>query len=134
ALLRAVSRLVSTPFRGNRPDVAMSGDAARKSACATSGRRLDLATLERRKFAEFFETPVDLGASQRAEALHTKLLAAKATHDRSVDHGPAQVAPRDVIGFQIEALLRQVPDEPAGETIACAGGIEDVLEQVTRHN
>jgi len=40
ALLRAVSRLVSTPWWGmdsrSSPGVGMSADAARTSACATS--------------------------------------------------------------------------------------------------
>jgi hypothetical protein len=39
ALVRAVSKLLSTPFAGaaipSRPSIAMSGDAARTSACTT---------------------------------------------------------------------------------------------------
>src|SRR5579863_2230447 len=89
---------------------------------------------ECREFAELFEAGIDLRGFQRAESLHAEAFAAEASHDGAVDDGAAKFTPADVIGLQIEALLRQVADEAAREAIAGAGGIEDVFKQVAGHD
>src|SRR5579872_5312249 len=92
------------------------------------------ASSKRSEFAEFFETRIDFGALQRAEAFHAEPLTAEASHDRAVDHRPAQLASADVIGLQVESLLSQVPDKASGEAIAGAGRVEHRLQQVARHD
>src|SRR5260370_10543084 len=91
------------------------------------------AALERRELAELFKTGIDLCARERAEAFHAKSFAAEAAHDGPVNHGPAEHAAADMIALQAEAMLGQVADEAARETVAGAGGIEDVFEQVSGH-
>src|SRR6185369_15852245 len=49
------------------------------------------------------------------------------------NYSSTQIAPANVVFFQIEALLREIADESTRETIACAGRIENRLEQVARH-
>ena len=39
-----------------------------------------------------------------------------------------------MVVLQIEALLRQIADEAAGEAIARAGGIEDIFQQIAGHH
>ena len=75
---------------------------------------------------------IDLGARERAEAVHAELFAAEAAHDGAVDHGTAQFGEVHRAGFGIDTAPGQVADEAAGEAVARAGGIEDILQQVTR--
>src|ERR1700733_13279597 len=88
-----------------------------------------LARLERREAAELFEPRIDLRPLERAETFHTELLTAETSHDRTVDYRAAQIAPAEVIAFEIEALLRQITDEAARETVSRAGWIENRLQQ-----
>src|SRR6185503_2521517 len=87
-----------------------------------------LARLERGEGAELFEPRIDLRPLELAEAFHAELLAAETPHNGAVDHRPAQLAPADVVLFQVEALLRQVADETARKAIARAGGIEHRIQ------
>ena len=48
--------------------------------------------LEVREVFEFLVASINFSARQRAEAIHTKLLAAEAAHDRSVNDCAAQLA------------------------------------------
>src|SRR5665213_1357465 len=92
------------------------------------------ARLERREGAELFKAGIDFFARERAEAFHSKAFAAEASHDGPVNHGAAQHAPADVIAFQAEAMLGQIADEAARETIARAGGIENIFKQVAGYD
>src|SRR5689334_6387735 len=96
-------------------------------------RAATAAILERGKGAELFEARIDLRPLKRPEAFHAELLTAETSHDGAVDHRAAQLAPADVILFQIEALLGEIADEAARETIARASGIEDRLQQIPGH-
>src|SRR5262245_37403373 len=90
--------------------------------------------LERGEVAELFESGIDVAALERTKALHAKALAAEAPHHGAVDDGAAELAAADVVAFQVKSLLGQVADEASGEAIACAGGVEHVLEQISGHN
>src|SRR5689334_17282769 len=92
------------------------------------------ATLKRGELAEFFEARIDLRSLERAEALHAETLTAETPHDGAVNHGTAQLAAADMVGLQIEALLREVADEAAREAIARAGRIEHSFQQVAGHD
>ena len=75
---------------------------------------------------EGLETRVDFGTGQGTEAFHSKLLAAKAAHDGAVDDGPPPLRRVDRAIRRI-TTPGQIADEPAGETIARSGGIEDII-------
>ncbi len=89
---------------------------------------------ERSEFAEFFEAGVDFFASQGAEAVHAEFFAAETSHDGAVDDSSAEVAAAEVAGFEVEALGREIAEESARETVACACGVENVFEKVARHD
>src|SRR5665213_2287380 len=88
------------------------------------------ARLERREGAELFKAGIDFFTRERAEAFHAKAFAAEASHDGPVNHGSAQHAPADLIAFEAEAVLGQIADKAARETIARAGRIENIIEQI----
>src|SRR4030088_1568287 len=90
--------------------------------------------LERSELAELFKSGIDFFTRERAKALHAEAFAAKTSHDRPIDHRAAEHAAADVVALQAKAVLGQIADESAGETIARAGGIENVLEQVAGHD
>src|SRR5580765_7541770 len=90
--------------------------------------------LERSELVELFKSGIDFFTRERAEALHAEAFAAEASHDGPVNHRPAEHAAADVIAFQTEAVFGQVANESARETIARAGGIENVFEQVAGHD
>src|SRR5438309_1842066 len=92
------------------------------------------AVLESGELAEFFKSSIDFGTLQSAEALHAETLTTKASHDRAVDDSAAEIPAADMVGLQIEALLRQVADKAAGEAIARSGGIKDVFEKIAWHD
>src|ERR1017187_5783715 len=87
-----------------------------------------------RELPELAEAPVDLLACQRPEAVDTKLLAAEAAQDRSINDGAPQLLRVDVAALQIETLFGQVADEAARETIARARRIEHFFKKVSRHH
>src|SRR5258706_5535383 len=90
--------------------------------------------LERSELAELFKSGIDFFTRERAEALHAEAFAAEASHDGPVNHRPAEHAAADLVAFQAEAVFGQVADESARETIAGAGGIENIFEQITGHD
>src|SRR5579859_3423066 len=90
--------------------------------------------LERSELAELFKSGIDFFTRERAEALHAEAFAAEASHHGPVNHRAAQHAAADVVAIQAEAVFGQIADESAGETIARASGIENVLQQIPRND
>src|SRR4249920_1764497 len=88
------------------------------------------ATLKSRAVLELPIARLDFVAGERAEAVHPEFFAAETPHHRSVDDGAAQLGEVDVAARGIDPASRQVADESAGETVARAGGIEHVVQQV----
>src|SRR5580658_5924460 len=82
------------------------------------------------EYPELLEAGVDVGASQGPEALDAEFFAAKAAQHGAVDYGPAQVLRVDMAGFEIETAFGEIADESAGEAIARAGRVEDILQQI----
>src|SRR5260370_33676933 len=87
-----------------------------------------------RELPELAEAPVDLLTRQRPKAVDAELFTAEAAQDRSVNDGAPQLLLVDMALLQIAAFFRHVADEAAGETVACARGIEDFLQQACRHH
>src|SRR5690349_5827839 len=92
------------------------------------------AGLKRGAGFELVITRLDLVAGQRPEPVHAELFAAEAAHDRSVDDGALQFGKIQISVAGRNAPAREVADEAAGEGIARAGRVEDVLEQVARRD
>src|SRR5580692_7341543 len=90
--------------------------------------------LKIRESAEFFEAGIDFGSREGAESLHAKAFAAEAPHHGAVDDRAAQFSAADVVLLQVETLLRQVADEASREAVPRAGGIEHILQQITRNH
>src|SRR5260370_39875190 len=84
-----------------------------------------------RELPELAEAPVDLLTRQRAKAVDPELLAAEAAQDRSINDRAPQLLLVDMSLLQIAPLFGQVADEAAGETVAFARRIEDVLQQIS---
>src|SRR5271156_1595422 len=80
---------------------------------------------------ELLEAGVDVGASQGPEALHAEFLAAKTAEHGAIDYSAAQDLRIDVAPFEIEAAFGEIADESAREAVARAGGVKDLLEQIT---
>src|SRR6185369_16730712 len=89
--------------------------------------------LERSELAELFKSGIDFFTRERAEALHAEAFAAEASHNGPVNHGAAEHPAADMVAIQAEAVLGQVADESACKTIARAGRIENIFEQVSGH-
>src|SRR5580698_1779363 len=88
--------------------------------------------LERGESPEFFKSLVDLFAGQGAKALHTELFATEASHYGAINHRAVQFGCIEITFAKIEASLGQITDEASGETIARAGWVKHVFEQITR--
>src|SRR5438094_125291 len=90
--------------------------------------------LERSELPELFEAAIDLTARQRTETVHTELLATVAAHHGPINHRAADLIVIYVAALQIDALPRHVSHESASKAIACASGIEHVLQKITGHH
>src|SRR5580700_3078420 len=102
-----------------------------KTRASSSQSFLKVSTSKLGEVPELLEARVDLFAGESTETIHTKLLAAEAPHDGTVDHSTADLFGADVTRFQIDALFGQIADEAAGEAIARARWIEHFFEQVS---
>src|SRR5262249_52981536 len=91
-------------------------------------------SLKRSAVLEFLIARLDFLAGERPETVYTELLAAEATHHRAVDHGAPQFFESDVPVRRSHALSGEVAYESAGERVACAGGIKDILQEVAGHH
>src|SRR5258705_4577270 len=90
--------------------------------------------LERSELVKLFKSGIDFFTRERTETLHAEAFAAEASHDGPVNHRAAEHAAANVVPFQAEAVLGQIADESAGESIARASRIENVFEQVPGHD
>src|ERR1035438_8542558 len=88
--------------------------------------------LKRGVVFELLIAGLDFFTGQGAEAVHPELLAAEAAHDGTVDHGAAQFGKIEIAVGGRDAAAGQITDEAAGEAIARAGGVEDILQQIAR--
>src|SRR5580700_4519245 len=104
------------------------------AAAARKHRAPERSPLERRELFELFETGINLLPSQRAEPIHTEALATEAAHHGAVDHGAAQFARVDIFALEVHSRAGERAHEAARKTVAGAGGIEDVFEQISRHH
>src|SRR2546422_84489 len=123
------------PARGQviRPGRVEHARPLRRGTQETSGIELSACpTLEVRAIFEFLIARVYFGACQRAKTVYSELFAAEAAHDRAVDYRAAEIGVRDLAIAGVDALSGEVSDEAAGEAVACAGGIEDLLQQISR--
>src|SRR5207244_12523069 len=77
---------------------------------------------------------VHLGAGQRTEAVHAEFFAAETAHYGAVDDGATQIEEIDVAVTRINPARRKIADEPAGEAVARARGVEHIIEQVAGHH
>src|SRR5262245_28557423 len=131
---RAVLRCASaSPNHSKYPRVKKKWTAAtlRAAAPATTERSRQS---KRGAVFEFLITRLDLAAGQGPEAIDAKLLAAVAPHDGAVDDRASQLGHLDMAVVRVDPLARQITDKAAGKTIARAGGVEDVFEQVARRH
>src|SRR5450631_2168610 len=102
----------------------MAAALSRSSAART------IRTLKRGVVFELLITGLDFFMGQGAEAVHPELLAAKAAHDGTVDHGTPQFGKIDIAVGGRDATAGKITDEPAGEAIARAGRVEDIFQQI----
>src|SRR4051812_10225147 len=79
---------------------------------------------------EFVIAIVDLRAGQGPESVHAELLAAETAQDRAVDDGTPQIGDIDLVILRLDTLTGKIADEAARETIACAGRIEHLFQQI----
>src|ERR1035438_1477142 len=99
--------------------------AALSSNSAASTR----SKLKRGVVFELLIAGLDCFTGQGAEAVHPELFAAEAAHDGTVDDGAAQFGKVEIAVGGRDAAAGQIADEAAGETIARARGVEDILQQ-----
>src|ERR1051326_1845967 len=121
-----------------RRNIKSSRSAGPRARRRRSGRRATERQVrpasKLRELPKFSEACVDFGTSQRFEASDAEHLAAETPHDRSINHGAAEVLLVDMALLEIATFLGKVADEPAGETIARTGRVEHLFEQIARHH
>src|SRR5215469_11988312 len=111
-----------------------SAPRLRPARTSATARVVNSRTLKERAVFELLIAGLNLVPRQIAETVDAELLAAEASHHAAVDHRAAKLGHIGRAASGFDSLARQIPHEAAGEAIARAGGVEDLVEQVTgRH-
>jgi len=84
--------------------------------------------LERRESPEFVKPLINLCARQRSKPFHTELLAAEATHHRTVNYSAMELFYTEITVVQIKPSLGKIPHESPREAVPGACRIENILE------